>query len=61
MNRFNVVVDQKTSIETLMLQHGLFGYAARVNGRLRELNYVCEGNLDIEILDLSHDEVMLMY
>lgn len=61
MNILNVVVDQKTSIETLMLQHGFFGYAARVNGRLRELNFVCEGNLDIEFLDLSHDEVMRMY
>ena len=61
MHILNLDLKDKTKIETLMIEHGLFGYAARVNGRLRELNYVCDGKVDIEFLDLSHDEVMRMY
>ena len=61
MHILNLNLKEKTKIETLMIEHGLFGYAAKVNGRLRELNYVCDGNVDIEFLDLSHDEVMRMY
>ena len=61
MHILNLDLKDKTKIETLMIEHGFFGYAARVNGRLRELNYVCDGKVDIEFLDLSHDEVMRMY
>ena len=36
-------------------------YAARVNNRLRELNYIVSNDCEIELLDLNDSEVSRMY
>ena len=61
MSTIQVNLASYQTLEQIMKDHHLFGYAARVDGRLRELNYLFSGSHEIEFLDLSHDEVMRMY
>lgn len=60
-NDISVNIDQPKTLEQLMLDHHLFGYCANVNGRLKELSANVTGKLDIEYLDLHHDEAMRVY
>ena len=60
-NDMIISIDQPKTLEQIMHDNKLFGYCANVNGRLKELTAIVNGNLQIEYLDLHHDEAMRVY
>lgn len=61
MHTYTVNVLTPTSLESIMQDKNLEFYAAKVDGRLRELSYVVTGKHEITFLGLEDDEVMRMY
>ncbi len=54
-------IKEKTSLETIMVSHGIDAICANVDGRLRELTYEIEGHHEVTFLDLHVDESMRIY
>ena len=61
INDMIISIDQPKTLEQIMHDTKSFGYCANVNGRLKELSAIVNGNLHIEYLDLHHDEAMRVY
>ena len=61
MKTIKVDVSTKTSLESIMKAHNIQALCANVDGRLRELNHVIQGEHEITFLDLHVDEAMRIY
>ena len=53
--------EDKVTLKDLAKSLGVECYAAKVNNRLRELNYYVNYNCDIEFLDLNSFEAVRVY
>ena len=60
-NKLDLFIKTPVTLETLMNDHHMFGYCAKVNGRLKELSHVVQGQQHIVFLHLDHDEAMRVY
>lgn len=61
INNKELTVEKGTSILSLIEGDKYQYQAAKVNNRIRELNYIIQGDCDIELLTLKHRESQTMY
>ena len=61
INNKIVEVNEKTSIINLIEGDKYQYQAARVNNRIRELNYIIQGDSNIELLTLKDREAVTIY
>ena len=61
VNKKEVSIENKISLEDLAIEYGYNAYCAKVNNRIRELSYVIDRECEIEFLDLKNVESMYVY
>ncbi len=61
VNNQIIVKEEKILLKDLAKELGIIGYAAKVNNRLRELNFYVNFDAEVEFLDLSNFDAVRIY